>query len=867
MKSFCYFSFFSPKTIVIKSLFFRQKFLFPQGFLVVLFILFGLICTANPSKALNAPGAPGAPSVWASAEKDFLGESLNSASKVYFTGADGILTEIFYPTLDRVQNVDLQFLVTDSARSWGDEEKRQMHDTVLVNKRALVWLVTSVSNNGKWKITKKIFCDPTRNSVIQRVTFQTLEPGKTIRDYNVYILNNPAINNSGGGSDNPSGADNSRTLTAFGRTMLVASEPNSTSSALAVSIPWKRVDGNEMVSNGFVGQSDGFTDLFGETNDKKMDWNFDAAYGGNVAQMGWMDFSGSGGQSISFDVVLSFGENEHEAMSAANETLNSDLVALENNYTNEWVTYTQNLDNQNGLADDQYYLAAMTLKSIQDKNNGAMIAGTGIPWGETNGDGNQGGYHLVWARDLFKFASALIADGDRDSANKAVDYLFTTQMQTTQSQNPYSRPGRFPQNSFIDGKPYWNGTQMDETAMPIILAWKLHRIDLWPKIKLAAEFLAHNGPRTDQDRWEEMPGYSPSTLAAEIAGLVCAADLADAAGDTGAKSFYLMKADEWRNNVANWTFTTTGFHGNGKYYIRIDDNQDPDDNVMLQFKNGAGSHGERYIIDGGFTELVRMGVMSPQDWTILETFPEYDDILHQFIPGKGDAWFRYNYDSYGEDNNGANFNGIGRGRLWPIFTAERGIYEISKSSNGTAGRPYLLSLKAFSSQAGFIPEQVWNINATNNANWETLTPVSKVPGTATHSMRPLSWAMGEYINLVAAMNQGKNDAPSIVCERYSCDRPQSIVHFKVRASTKPGENIYLVGNNPLLSNWIPEAGIKLTPKGYPIWDTTVSLPASTNFQYKFVKRDRQGNTIWEGGNNHTLQTPTSGIITMNDVFQ
>jgi glucoamylase len=134
---------------------------------------------------------------------------------------------------------------------------------------------------------------------------------------------------------------------------------------------------------------------------------------------------------------------------------------------------------------------------------------------------------------------------------------------------------------------------MDETAMPIVLAWKLHRTDLWPRIKLAAEFLAHNGPRTDQERWEEMAGYSPSTIATEISGLVCAASLAQEVGDHGAADFYLKKADEWRNNVAAWTFTTTGFHGNGKYYIRITANPDANDDVQLTYGNRAGTHGER----------------------------------------------------------------------------------------------------------------------------------------------------------------------------------------------------------------------------------------------------------------------------------
>jgi glucoamylase len=836
--------------------------------------LLAVTLASVPLAALDAPNGPGLSSVWARADKDFIGTSLSAASKVYFTGAQGILTEVFYPTLDCVQNVDLQFLVTDRAKTWGAEEKRQRrHVVTMVHNRAMGWKVVTTGDNDTWRITKFIFTDPKRNSVIQTVIFETLDQRKMLSDYNLYVLNNPAINNTGGGQGCTQGQDNSRTLSAGGRTMLVASEPNSTSSALAVSRPWVVSNGITMVSNGFVGVNDGYTDLFGNSGDRTMDWHYSGAYGGNVAQMGWISLPRTV-RSITFTVVLSFGSNEKEAMKIANATLNSNLIDLAKAYKDGWIKYTRRLDNQGGTADNQYYLAAMTLKCIQDKKSGAMIAGPGTPWGETSGDGNQSGYHMVWARDLFKFASALITAGDKDSANRAVDFLFNHQMQTTTNDNPYSRPGRFPQITHTDGRlywdgnHYWNGTQMDECAMPIILAWKLHRIDLWwSKIKLAAEYVANNGPRTEQDRWEEMAGYSPSTIAAEVAGLVCAASLAMDANDPGAADFYLKKADEWRNNVAAWTFTTTGNYGNYKYYMRISAIQDPNIGNQLTYGNGAGTHDQRFIIDGGFLELVRMGAMSPEDWTILETLPEYDAILKQIIPGSRDAWFRYNYDGYGEYNDGRSYDGSGRGRLWPIFTAERGIYEIARSRNGTAGAPYLQALKAFSSQAGFIPEQVWNITA-NITGWDTDTPPGCVPGTATRSMRPLSWAMGEYINLVAAMKNGKNDAPSVVCARYSFDKPQCTVTFNVKASTQLGENIFLVGTTPLLSNWVPESGIMLHtyPAIYPQWSMTISLPAATQFEYKYVKRLTNGSFVWASGPNHTVTTPASGSTVLNDMF-
>jgi glucoamylase len=830
-----------------------------RGIIAAAVLVTPLYCFAS-----SAPGAPGGQSVWASAKKDFLGTSATADSRVYFTGAQGILTEVFYPTLDMAQNVDLQFLVTDSVKTWGDEEKQQKsHAVALIDKRAPAWQSITTADNGKWRITKRIFSDPHHQTVIMRTTFATLEPGKTVGAYNVYLLNNPAVNNSGGGRNCSGGQDYSRTSTGANGTMLVAWEPNASASALAVSLPWKTTGGKPMVSNGFVGVNDGFTDLFGGSRDLSMNWTYDSARGGNVAQMGLIAFPASATSSVSFDVVLGFGTNETGATAEAAATLQSTTAALETDYINGWKSYTGTLNNQNGQADDQYYLSAITLKCSQDKSNGAMVAGMGSPWGETVTDQAPGGYHLVWARDLFKFASALLAAGDSAAGNRAVDYLFKIQM----GQQGSPTPGRFPQNSWVSGVPYWNGTQMDETAMPIILAWKLHRADLWSKVKLAAEYLSHNGPSTGQDRWEEMAGYSPSTIAAEIAGLVCAAELARQANDTGAAKYYLQIADGWRNNIAGWLFTTTGFHkGNGKYYVRINVNQDPNDDVQLAFGNGGGTHGERFIIDGGFLELVRMGALSPADWTIRETMPEYDSILKQTIPGKGAAWFRYNYDGYGESNTGAPYNGTGRGRLWPIFTAERGIYEIARSGQGSVGQTYLQMLKAFSSPAGFIPEQVWNVSASVTG-WQTTTPPQDTPGTATNSMRPLNWAMGEYINLFGAIRTNRSDAPAAVVKRYSTDKPQVTVSVAVNASTVWGENIYLVGDHPLMSEWKPESGIKLSPVNYPVWSVKLSLPASTAFQYKFVKRNDNGAVTWESGQNRVLTTPATGTAAVNESFR
>jgi glucoamylase len=827
-----------------------------------------------------APGGPGLGSSWAPAQKSLLGTSASNTSRVYFTGYRSIITEVFYPTLDNPNNVDLQFLVGDTAKTFVDEEKVQAAYTATqADKRSMTWTTSTANSGHNWQLSKTIFVDPTRNTLIQRTTFTALN-GKNVGNFNLYLLHNPSMNDAGSG-------DTAKTLVSGGRTLLVASK-STRASAIGVSLPWQNVGGTTMASVGFVGVNDGWTDLLGGTADKSMDYTYDTATNGNVAQMGWINFGGSTATSISFDVAVGFGATETEAMNTANATLADNISTLGTTYDNEWHAYNNTLSTQGGTADDQYYLAAMSLKSIQDKSNGAMIAGMGTPWGETANDTiNTGGYHLVWARDLFKFANSLITAGDVTSASSAVGFLFNVQQQAS---------GRFPQNSQINGTPYWNGTQMDEQAMPILLAYRLGPTvynPIWPKIKLAADYIVANGPWTQQERWEETSGYSPSTIAAEIAGLVAAAKIAIANNDATSAATYMRTADYWQQNVAGWTFTNTGPLGNGKYYMRINPagksgtgtgpqvynpTSGPDAASIYTIGNGGGSHDQRKIIDGGFLELVRMGVKSPNDSSIVSTIPVYDGAIKQTVTGKGDAWFRYNFDGYGEQNDGTNYNGSsGRGRLWPIFTAERGMYEIAKSGLGSSGSSFLSAVKAFSTPEGFVSEQVWNNTASVtpgiDGGWQATTPAPYVAGSPTKSIAPLSWAMGEYINLLASINaQHVIDIPQPVCSRYnncaiapSAGQVQAAVN--VTANTAPGQWMYVTGSVSELGSWNTDLGTPVDPASYPAWTNKVNLPASSGIAYKYYRKNSDGSVTWENlpnNGNRALNTPASGTVTLSD---
>ena len=123
-----------------------------------------------------------------------------------------------------------------------------------------------------------------------------------------------------------------------------------------------------MVSNGYVGVNDGWQDLnVNNPNPYTMRWAYNSASNGNVAQMGWLSTAGNSATTIAFEVALGFGATQADAIAAASNTLGEDLSAQQSLYDNAWHGYAAGLSTQNGTADDQYYLSAMTLKTMQDK--------------------------------------------------------------------------------------------------------------------------------------------------------------------------------------------------------------------------------------------------------------------------------------------------------------------------------------------------------------------------------------------------------------------------------------------------------------------------------------------------------------------
>jgi glucan 1,4-alpha-glucosidase len=702
--------------------------------------------TAAAAPGSEAPGTPGASANWTTGNKQGLGTAVGRASKVWYTLADGAMSEVYYPTGNTANVRSLEFAVTDGASFADRESENTTHAVQLVDRRSLTYQQVNTAKSGRYRITKTYVTDPGRQAVLMSVTFQPLTPGA----YRLFTLYDPAIGNSS--------LHDTATRAGTGSSASLLASDGDLASALVASSGFART------SNGFVGTSDGWTDL---AADYRLDWDYDSATDGNVLQTGEVPLKAEPGDATKFTLALGFGDSTSSAASTARASLASTFPVLAAAYQNGWHDYLKSLLKTpralTGRMATQYDVAVMTVRAHEDKTNpGAFIASLTLPWGfAANADEGGEGYHKVWARDEYQQVSSLLAAGDRAAADRAVSWLFTRQQLAD---------GTFPQTSKVDGTAVDHAVQLDETAFPIILAWQAGRTDnqTWAGVRAAANALVARGPTTPQERWEETGGYSDTTIPDMIAGLVAASDIARQRGDTGHAALWLGVADEWQRSIERWLFTTTGPYGDHRYYIRIDDDGDPNDESARDFGNAAGVHLEKAVVDAGFLDLVRLGVKAPNDPYVAESLAETDASLATDTPS-GRVWHRYTFDGYGEKADGSpwalNTPGT-KGRAWPLLSGERGEYEVA---NGRSGLSHLQTMANTANDGFMIPEQVWDQPEPAPA------PYGYQPGKATGSASPLAWAMAQYVRLARAIDAGRPvETPTVVAQRYASGAQRSV---------------------------------------------------------------------------------------------
>ncbi len=694
----------------------------------------------------DAFGHPGIEPRWTRSAKDAIGTAYTSASRVWFTASAGVLNEVYYPTIDRPQIRDLLLMVTDGRTFFHDERRHLVCETEYEGENALATRITNADPDGRYRITKRVLTDPHQSCLLLRVKLEVAADLEN--DLRVFVLLAPHLDVGGA-------ANNAQVSRVAGRDLLTAYRGD-TWLALGAAVPFLRL------SCGYVGRSDGWTDL---SDNLSMDWEFRRALDGNVALTGELDLR----REREITLGLAFGEAFHHATSTLFQSLGIPFRQHEERFLTQWSRACRGLLPLEAASSDGgrlYRRSHSLLLAHEDKTYpGAMIASLSIPWGEARGDDDLGGYHLVWTRDMVNSAMGLLASGNQSTPLRALIYLATTQ----------NHDGGFYQNFWVNGKPYWVGIQLDEVAFPIILAWRLHEADAlqdfdpYPTVLAAAAYLVRYGPATPQDRWEEVSGYSPSTLASNIAALTCAALFARSRGDEATATYLQEYADFLDMHVEEWTVTTDGelLSGVPRHYIRVNPvdlsdphpREDPDEGTIRIANRAPGQDSvfpSKDVVDAGFLELVRYGIRRGGDPLIEDSLKVVDAVLKVETP-YGPTWRRYNHDGYGQGSNGEPFVTAGQGRGWPLLTGERGHYELAAGRGAT---PYVKAMERFANGAGLLPEQVWD-EATE---WPRL---GLRLGRPTGSAMPLMWAHSEYIRLLRSIVDGSVfDTLPAVAERY-----------------------------------------------------------------------------------------------------
>ena len=589
------------------------------------------------------------------------------------------------------------------------------HTISLVDPQSPVWQQVNKANNGDFTITKTYIADPSRSVVLVQTTFDNL----TSSPLNLYADYHPQLDNDGMGNTGATDATSGD---------LVASN-SSVSSALASSA------GFSQTTTGYVGSaSDGESQL---TSGYTLGSTYSSAPAGGhidqLAQIRWRPAAPPPSRSRSPSTPAS-----PRRSPTASASLAAGFSSLESSFEAGWHSWFSGLNappasvaGSAGLK-TQYNVSLMDLKADEDKTyTGAFVAAPTVPWGASvsagTGTGTSGahGYHAVWTRDEYEMATALLAAGDTADAQAALSYILSYEAESS---------GAVKQNTWLNGTAVFGSLQMDEVADPIILAYQLGDTgsSYWAAVKNLAGYLVANGPATPEERWEEIGGYSPATMAAEIAGLLCAASIAEANGDTADAATYQSTAQSWASEVDGLTYTTDGPYGSGSYYLRITPDGQPSAGTSIGIANGGGSHDDRTVVDPSFLELVRLGVKSANAADITNSISVADSQIQVSTP-EGPIWHRYSFDGYGETASGGDYTGSGVGNPWPVLSGERGEYDVA--AGNLTGAQSLLQTMAGAANSGYqIPEQVWG-GSTGTGGFTF--------GQPDNSSTPLMWAMAD----------------------------------------------------------------------------------------------------------------------------
>jgi glucoamylase len=717
---------------------------------------------------------------------------MDTTSKAWFTVAGGMLSDTYWPTVDATNVHSLQYLVTDGS-SFTDLQARDMTYRVEPDPTGMACTIVASNSTHGYRVITTYIADPARDAVLMHVRFIGSHAD------HLYVRLDPLAGGTGGGGNQNAGGNSASLVSSQGATVPVDANTNTTTDAVNrdyASPTFMALESSGGFRSASVGYSGTASDGLSMLDGAHALTPYGAAPDGHVTLTAELPAQADGPQGT--NLALGFGTTQPQALSVAGASVAQSFGHALHSYEGAWRHYDTGLNQPAAWlgpsALHEYYESVNVVRASVDKTfPGAIAAGLASPWGQSVPAGNLtngaptyfGSYREVFARDLYEAFTGLLVAGDVSTARAATRFLFDRQQQAD---------GSMPRNSLLNGKqaPDTGGLQLDETSYPILMDWQsglAHDGTLYTQHVIpAADFLVAHGPSDGVERWEEQSGYSPSTIAAEIAGLTATAHIADVNDDPTRAAIYQATADHFARNIKAWTVTTNGpFISSAvpSYFLRITKDADPNSGDQVNLGNGSITVDQRSLIDAGFIELVRLGILPANDPTVQSSLTVVDDTIERQTPS-GPGFYRYgtspteSVDGYGDcyQPSGSNCSPIGApwpttdtgtGHLWPVLSGERGEYDVAAAQRGSAVT-LLSAMRDMTSGQGLEPEQAWEDPAAPASPYGTDPTTASIgfePGQPAGSASPLTWAQAQYARLALDLSAGHDlETPQIVTDRY-----------------------------------------------------------------------------------------------------
>ncbi len=502
----------------------------------------------RPRKPKKARGQPGAKPHWASGAKTIVGTAVPAESRIWYTIDNGTISEIYHPDVDQANTRSVRFAVTGDDNFFSDEIWDAQHTVEWIAPGAPACRIESRSKDGTYRLTKEIVPDPTRDTLLVRGHFQP-EEHKRLR---LYLIVDAHIGDCG--------ANNEAWAGQYKDLPMVFAQRASVCFAVACSPPPRRT------SVGYIGTSDGFTVL--RRGDSLPEANY--APDGNVAMTLEIDYGADG----NFVIALAGGADSGEAGQQARAGLLEDFETTRDLFLRQWSNRQaqyRDLRDLSGHPIDMYRVSTAVLETHQSKRfPGGFVASLSVPWGFARGDKDIGGYHVVWPRDMVEIAMGKLACGDAQSA--PIRALLS---------GVHAERGRRMEPEHVAR---WNaalGEHPDGCDRAAHAARdKVRRERRARRLSTRSEsfgmqrvFFCATARSREQDRWETTPGYSPNTMAAEVAALLAAAEFAELEGAHDRAQFLRETADAWNDAIDELTYVEdtplAQRYGVRGYYLRM----------------------------------------------------------------------------------------------------------------------------------------------------------------------------------------------------------------------------------------------------------------------------------------------------------